>query len=49
MTVAVGGDAEAADGVFVSGDYYSTLRLTPAAGRLLDANDDRPGQGRSPC
>jgi hypothetical protein len=23
--------------------YYTTLRLAPAAGRLLAANDDRPG------
>jgi predicted permease len=44
VTVGVGGAAQAANGVYVSGDYYSTLRLVPAAGRLLGPNDDRPGQ-----
>ena len=38
------GEPEAADGVLVSGDYYRTLRLAPALGRLLDAADDRRGQ-----
>jgi putative ABC transport system permease protein len=28
---------------WVSGHYYDTLRLTPVAGRLLTAADDRPG------
>jgi predicted permease len=36
--------ADTANGVYVSGDYYRTLRLTPALGRLLDAADDRSGQ-----
>jgi predicted permease len=44
ISVAVGGNAEAANGMLVSGDYYRTLRLTPALGRLLDTTDDRPGQ-----
>ena len=44
VTVSGHDGAEAAYGVFVSGDYYTTLRLTPAAGRLIDAQDDRPGQ-----
>jgi predicted permease len=44
MAVTVKGEPEAADGVYVSGDYYRTLRLAPALGRLLDATDDRPGQ-----
>ena len=43
VTVTVRGESEAADGVFVTGDYYRTLRLVPAAGRLLDPSDDRPG------
>src|SRR5262249_14963670 len=30
-------------GAWVSGDYFSTLRLSPAAGRLLSPEDDRPG------
>jgi predicted permease len=44
VTVSGRDGAEAAYGVFVSGDFYKTLRLTPAAGRLIDAQDDRPGQ-----
>ena len=44
VTVTAHGDPEAATGLYVSGDYYRTLRLVPAAGRLLSAEDDRPGQ-----
>jgi predicted permease len=44
VTVSVAGAPEAANGVYVSADYYRTLRLTPALGRLLDGTDDRPGQ-----
>ena len=34
-----------ADGLEVSGSYFSVLRLTPAKGRLIDVNDDRtPGE-----
>lgn len=44
VAVSVRGEPEAADGVYVSGDYYRTLRLAPALGRLIDRADDRPGQ-----
>jgi predicted permease len=44
VTLSASDGADAAMGVYVSGDYYRTLRLTPALGRLLDAADDRPGQ-----
>jgi predicted permease len=44
VNVSVAGEPQAAEGVFVSGDYYRTLRLVPAAGRLIDAADDRRGQ-----
>ena len=44
VTIAGPDGADAANGVYVSGDYYRTLQLTPALGRLLDAADDRPGQ-----
>ena len=44
VTVSAADGADAANGVHVSGDYYRTLGLTPALGRLLDAADDRPGQ-----
>ena len=37
---------EIAVGTFVSGNYFSVLRVTPAAGRLLTPEDDRaPGSG----
>ncbi len=44
VAVTVKGEPEAADGVLVSGDYYRTLRLAPALGRLFDRTDDRLGQ-----
>ena len=31
------------DGAWVTGEYYDTLGLVPAAGRLLTPDDDRPG------
>src|SRR5262245_13377065 len=45
VNVTYEGDAAIAEGTYVSGDYYATLRLTPALGRLLDPRDDRPGVG----
>jgi putative ABC transport system permease protein len=44
VAVSVGSEPQAADGVLVSGDYYRTLHLAPALGRLLDRSDDRRGQ-----
>jgi predicted permease len=35
------GQTSDADGVLVSGQYFAALRLRPALGRLLGANDDR--------
>ncbi|MGH9521097.1 MAG: ADOP family duplicated permease [Terriglobales bacterium] len=32
-----------ADGIWVSGDFFSTLGVRPAAGRLITAEDDRRG------
>ena len=43
VTVAGSHGADIANGMYVSGDYYRTLRLTPAVGRLIDAGDDRTG------
>lgn len=40
--VEVQGVVEPAEGLWVSGDYFSTLGVTPAAGRLLSPDDDRP-------
>ena len=38
-----GGEARTAEGLWVSGAFFDTLGLTPAAGRLLAPADDRPG------
>ena len=38
-----GGEVRTAQGLWVSGEFFETLRLTPAAGRLLTPEDDRPG------
>jgi predicted permease len=43
VNVAHRGSPDIAEGIYVTGDYYTTLRLAPAAGRLLAADDDRPG------
>ena len=37
VNVAFRGEPDIAEGIYVTGDYYTTLRLAPAAGRLLDA------------
>jgi putative ABC transport system permease protein len=39
-TVGVGADARTVDRQFVSGDYFSTLGVRPAVGRLITAADD---------
>ena len=44
VTIGVGGVPEAAQGIHVTGGYYSTLALVPSLGRLLGPDDDRPGQ-----
>jgi predicted permease len=38
-----GGAVHDAKGMFTSGDYFSTLGIRPAAGRLLTADDDKRG------
>jgi macrolide transport system ATP-binding/permease protein len=43
LDLQIGGDAEIAAGEFVSGEFFRGLELTPAAGRLLLPDDDRPG------
>lgn len=40
-SLAFEGETATGSGLFVSGKYFSLLGVTPAAGRLLDANDDR--------
>ena len=43
FSLSEGGEAVTADGLWVSGEFFTTLGLTPAAGRLLSTEDDRPG------
>ena len=38
-----GGEPQRVRGHLVSGSYFATLGAVPAAGRLLQASDDRPG------
>jgi putative ABC transport system permease protein len=40
-----GGEVQAVDGVFVSGDFFSTLGVPALIGRLFTARDDRQGGG----
>ena len=41
ITMLVRGEGAAADAEYVTGDFFSTLGVPPAAGRLLDETDDR--------
>ena len=43
VNVMVKGQAEQANGEFVSGDYFRGLAVTPAAGRMILPDDDRGG------
>jgi len=40
-----GGEARYTDGLWVSGDFFETLEIRPAVGRLIAAGDDRRGCG----
>ncbi len=43
-TLAVRGQAASSANVeYVTGEYFRGLRVSPAAGRLIDSEDDRPG------
>ena len=44
--LAQGGAVHYANGIWVSGDFFNTLDLRPAAGRLLSASDDQRGMSR---
>src|SRR5579884_214433 len=41
--ISVRGQATTAATEYVTGEYFRGLRVAPAAGRLIDAEDDRPG------
>jgi predicted permease len=43
MNLMVQGHAVLADGEYVSGEYFRTLGVAPAAGRLIVTDDDRAG------
>lgn len=43
LNLSIKGEADLASGVTVSGDYFRGLAVRPAAGRLISADDDRPG------
>jgi len=42
-TLQIHGEADAASGEYVSGDYFRGLAVAPAAGRLIVNDDDRAG------
>ena len=41
FNLTAGGEARFASGLWVSGDFFSTLGVTPVVGRLLNPEDDR--------
>jgi predicted permease len=43
VNVIINGEAELAPGEYVSGDFFRGLGIVPAAGRLIDVDDDRVG------
>jgi macrolide transport system ATP-binding/permease protein len=42
-TLAVRGEAVSASTEYVTGEYFRGLAVSPAAGRLIESEDDRPG------
>jgi predicted permease len=42
-TMAIRGQATSAGTEYVTGEYFRGLAVSPAAGRLIDSEDDRPG------
>ncbi|MGA2599276.1 MAG: ABC transporter permease, partial [Bryobacteraceae bacterium] len=45
FNLTTGGEARFARGYWVSGDFFSTLGVSPLIGRVLEKSDDRPGCG----
>jgi predicted permease len=45
LVVGRGAGARPADGLWVSGDFFRVLGVTPVRGRLLATSDDQPGCG----
>jgi putative ABC transport system permease protein len=49
LLVGRGGEARRARGLWVSGDFFRVLGITPERGRLLTADDDHRGCGAGPA
>jgi putative ABC transport system permease protein len=45
FNLASGGEVRYAEGLWVSGDYFKVLGVQPLMGRMITAQDDRPGCG----
>lgn len=45
FNIAPGGEVHNVQGLWVSGEFFETLGVTPAIGRLLGPEDDQPGCG----
>ena len=45
LDLAAGGESHPVDGIWVDGNFFSTLGVTARIGRVLTAADDRPGCG----
>ena len=45
FNIAPGGEVHNVQGLWVSGEFFETLGVTPALGRLLGPEDDQPGCG----
>ena len=45
FNIAPGGEVHNVQGLWVSGEFFETLGVTPAIGRLLGPKDDQPGCG----
>jgi len=45
LDLATGGESQPVQGIWVSGDFFTTLGVTARSGRVLTRDDDRPGCG----
>ena len=45
FNTAPGGEVRLVEGLYASGDFFRTLGVVPALGRVLTTDDDRPGCG----
>ena len=48
FNLTTGGEARYAQGLWVSGDFFNTLGVTPLLGRTLTPDDDRRGCAAPP-